>query len=78
MKLKIFCFLLPNDGRSLFSVSIDNDQTVDDLKKAIKREKKPELDHLAADALILYKVLPSSLQTSLSLPLLVARAVDSS
>ena len=80
MKLKILCLLLPNDdpSRHPFSVSIGNDQTVDDLKDAIKLKKANDLKDIDADNLILFKVLPSSQQTSLSLLLLVARAVDSS
>ena len=78
--LDIFCLHLPDDDphRHIFSVSIDNDQTVGDLKKGIKLEKVNDLKDIDADKLILFKVLPSSQQTSLSLPLLVARAVDSS
>ena len=62
MKLKIFCLLLPNDdhSRHCFSVLIDNDQTVDDLKKGIKLEKANDLKDIDADNLILFKVLPFS------------------
>ena len=62
IKLKIFCLHLPNDDRSRhpFSVSIGNDQTVDDLKDAIKLKKANDLKDIDADNFILFKVLPSS------------------
>src|SRR6266511_1631915 len=41
---------------SPFLVSIPNDAYVCDLKKEIKKEKAPELDHLAADRLTLFGV----------------------
>ena len=80
MNLNIFCLLLPNDDphRHIFPATLRGDQTVGDLKDAIKLKKANNLKDIDADELILYKVLPSSQQTSLSLLLLVARAVDSS
>ena len=35
-------------------------KAVDDLKEAVKKKKEPELDHLAADSLVLWKVSASS------------------
>ena len=57
--LDIFCLHLPDDDphQHIFRVTLRGDRTVGNLKDAIKLKKKPELDHLAADALILYKVL---------------------
>ena len=57
IKLKIFCLLLPDPSRRLFSVSIDNDQTINDLKDAIKLKKVNDLKDIDVDKLILYKVL---------------------
>lgn len=53
--LKLFCWVL-NGSNKPFSVTIGGSETVDDLKKVIKKEKEPELDHLAADRIILWKV----------------------
>ena len=54
-ELKLFIYVIGIGGSS-FSVTIQSSKTVDDLKKAIKEEKKPRLDHIAADELTLYKV----------------------
>lgn len=43
-------------GSTSFPVDIESHATVGHLKKAIKEEKKPELDNLAADRLTLFKV----------------------
>ncbi|KAF9086833.1 hypothetical protein BGX27_003090 [Mortierella sp. AM989] len=52
--LKIFCIV---EGQNTsFSVEILSTKTVDDLKKAIKLAKAPELDGFAPDRLTLYKV----------------------
>ncbi|ORY97137.1 hypothetical protein BCR41DRAFT_228771 [Lobosporangium transversale] len=51
---KLFCIL---DGHSTpFSVVVSPDDTVDDLKKAIKKEKEPEFDYIPADKLNLWHV----------------------
>jgi hypothetical protein len=39
-----------------FSVNIGESETVDDLKKVIKKEKEPELDHLAPNSIVIWKV----------------------
>ena len=59
MPLKIFCLLFPNRDPSqhLFSVSIHDDQTVDDLKKMIKCKKANDLKDIDADELTLHQVL---------------------
>jgi len=45
----------PDVGRA-FSVKISREETVDVLKKAIKQENAPELDHIAANRLDIWKV----------------------
>lgn len=58
--LKLFCILFPDEDpklKKLFSVSINDDQTVDDLKDAIKHKKANQLKEIDADQLTLYKVL---------------------
>ena len=80
IKFKIFCLLLPDPSRYLFSVSIHNDQTVDDLKDAIKLKKANDLKDIDADKLILYKVVIAAAvftHAALSLLLLVAQTLDS-
>ena len=59
MPLKIFCLLFPDRDPSqhLFSVSIHDDQTVDDLKDAIKRKNANDLNDIDAYELTLYQVL---------------------
>ncbi|KAF8230515.1 hypothetical protein L208DRAFT_121499 [Tricholoma matsutake] len=52
---KLFCWIL-NKSDSPFSVEIGKSKTVDHLKKAIKKEKEPELDHLAAPSLDIWKL----------------------
>lgn len=57
--LKLICIFFPDEDpklKKLFSVSIDDDQIVDDLKKAIKHEKANLLKDIDADELTLYKV----------------------
>ena len=65
--LKIFCCILGSDR--LFPVDITEDQTVGDLKEAIKKKKEPDLDHLPADALDLWKVSGSLLLPVLTIDL---------
>lgn len=50
----LFCVLLGEN--SPFAVEIAKDETVDILKKLIKKEKEPKLNHIDADELTLYKV----------------------
>ena len=51
---KIFC-VIPDNG-AVFSVKVASDDTVDDLKKAIKKEKSQMLANVDADTLTLYRV----------------------
>ena len=44
------------DSTRIFSVEIYGDKNVAGLKKAIKEEKKPEFDHVAADSLDIWNV----------------------
>ncbi|KFH68113.1 hypothetical protein MVEG_06843 [Podila verticillata NRRL 6337] len=53
----LLCLLCVVDGESTsFSVEIDRTKTVDHLKKAIKAEKSPRFDDIAADELTLWRV----------------------
>jgi len=54
MKYDIFCFK-PGD-HSTFTVNINENGLVDHLKDKIKARKHPELKHVAADKLKLYRV----------------------
>ena len=51
----LYAILGPDIGSPL-SIKISPDDYVGELKKAIKKEKEPDLDHVAADKLGLYKV----------------------
>jgi hypothetical protein len=51
---KIFCVVFKQNRP--FSVDIQPDATVDDLKKAIKTANQPAFDHFDADSLDLFKV----------------------
>ncbi|KAF9981863.1 hypothetical protein BGZ65_003500 [Modicella reniformis] len=53
--LTIWCVV---DGEStLFSVEVDPTKSVDVLKKDIKKEQSPRFDDIAANELILWKIL---------------------
>lgn len=54
-ELKLFCCVLDGHNRA-FSVTICGTQTVDRLKKAIKKEIEPNLDHLAYHSINIWKV----------------------
>jgi hypothetical protein len=54
MSIKLFC--LVQKETTPFPVVINRDETVGDLKDAIKAKKAPELDSWAADKLRLWKV----------------------
>ncbi|KAG2337821.1 hypothetical protein BDR05DRAFT_847867, partial [Suillus weaverae] len=56
LHLKLNCFVWGDDPTQFFSVSIAQMQTVGDLRKVIKKEKKLEFDHVAADHLELWQV----------------------
>ncbi|KAF9424622.1 hypothetical protein BGZ76_003498 [Entomortierella beljakovae] len=54
LKIKLFCIL---DGdSSSFSVKVDPDDSIDELKVAIKEKKKPRFDDIASDELVLFHV----------------------
>ena len=59
MPFKIFCLLYPDPDPSqhLFSVLLQNDDTVDDLKDAIKLKKANILRDIDADEFTLHQVL---------------------
>jgi Crinkler effector protein N-terminal domain len=54
-QFKLWCWIL-NKSDKYFSVKIGKGETIDDLKEAIKNKEEPELDHLAAGSLLLWKV----------------------
>jgi hypothetical protein len=54
--LALNCLVSGDDPDHIFTIEIANTKTVGALKKAIKEEKKPAFDDVAADALVLWKV----------------------
>ncbi|KAF9993675.1 hypothetical protein BGZ80_008061 [Entomortierella chlamydospora] len=52
-KLKLYCIV--EDDSNAFPVNILSNESIGDLKKAIKTAKKPDLDNIAADNLTLWK-----------------------
>ncbi|KAG1851654.1 hypothetical protein F4604DRAFT_1592275 [Suillus subluteus] len=58
LHLKLNCIVLGNDPNCIFPVDIAQTQTVGDLRKVIKDEKKRQFDHVDADSLKLWKVDP--------------------
>jgi hypothetical protein len=62
--IKIFCWILDECDRS-FSISIDDDQTVDDLKREIVKERPTTLGIIGLDKLTLCKVCALQLQTTI-------------
>ena len=57
------CSILGPDVERIFSVEILRSESVRQLKQAIKEEKAPELDHIDADELDIYKVRDSAQYT---------------
>jgi hypothetical protein len=55
-RLNINCIVFGDDPSRVFQVKIANDESVSALKKAIKDEKKPAFEDVAADTLKLWKV----------------------
>ncbi|KAF9998054.1 hypothetical protein BGZ65_006408 [Modicella reniformis] len=55
--LTLFCLVDGESASSAFNVRLPPGRYVNDLKTAIKREKSPEFDDIAADKLTLWKVL---------------------
>jgi hypothetical protein len=54
--LQLNCWVFGDDDSQVFPIKIGNKESVGTLKKAIKEEKKPVLDHVTADSLTLWKV----------------------
>ena len=54
--LQLNCFVLGDDPSCVFPVKIAATESVGTLRKLIKDEKKPELDHVAAGSLRLWNV----------------------
>jgi hypothetical protein len=54
--LSLNCLLVNDDSTQVFTVKIPKTDNISILKKLIKEEKAPHLDHLAASDLILWKV----------------------
>ncbi|OWY91892.1 Crinkler (CRN), partial [Phytophthora megakarya] len=52
--VKLVCAIIGEVGRSAFSVRVDEDDSVDDLKKAIKAEKQNVLNDVDPDELQLF------------------------
>jgi hypothetical protein len=50
------CSILGHNVRNVFLVDILHSRTVGHLKGAIKKEKEPTLNHIAADQLEIWKV----------------------
>ena len=55
-KISLNCWIVGLDKANRFSVDVPLSKTVDHLKKAIKKEKEPTLNHIAADQLKIWKV----------------------
>jgi len=54
--MSLNCSILGPDVDNAFPVKISRGETVGALKDAIKEKKTPELDHIAADRLDVWKV----------------------
>ena len=53
--LKLFCYVRGDNYSNTFIVNINEDETVADLRKAIKEKKRPQFDDVPADSLSLWK-----------------------
>ena len=71
--LSINCLLLGSDSRRVFTVEIQGDKNVSILKRLIKAEQSPRLDHIVASELSVWKV---SLPVDTITPELTAEACD--
>src|SRR4051812_37340813 len=55
--MAVFCLVHGQPLSKAFSVNVDNDQTVDDLKdRIVKSKKAPELNYVATNQLSLWRV----------------------
>ena len=55
-EISLNCSILGRNVRNVFPVDILRGRTVGHLKGAIKKEKEPTLNHIAADQLEIWKV----------------------
>ncbi|CAG8843058.1 14438_t:CDS:1, partial [Gigaspora margarita] len=55
MTITLFCLVKGNTTVNAFSVKISRDESISELKKAIKAEKAPEFDNFPANRLKLWK-----------------------
>ncbi|KAF8885865.1 hypothetical protein CPB84DRAFT_1850243 [Gymnopilus junonius] len=56
MSLSLYCWILGDDSERTFTVKIPKTDNVSILKKLIKEEKAPHLNHIAASDLDLWRV----------------------
>jgi Crinkler effector protein N-terminal domain len=54
--LNLYCWVLGDGPENVFAVEISSDKDVCTLKKFIKNVQQPIFDHIAASALVLYKI----------------------
>ena len=62
-EISLVCWIPGLEDANAFPVDIMRSQTVGHLKKAIKKEKEPILNHVAADQLEIWKVSNSARRT---------------
>ncbi|CAG8619171.1 7321_t:CDS:2 [Paraglomus brasilianum] len=71
MSVTLFCLVKGNTSTNTFSVRINRDEPISELKDAIKTKKAPEFDHIPADRLKLWKVeIPDDRDSELANPTL--------
>lgn len=56
MLLSLFCYVRGESHKNVFLVKIEDGDTVDGLRKAIKTEKSPSFNDIDASSLLLWKV----------------------
>jgi hypothetical protein len=66
-ELELFYWVLHRSNMP-FSVGIRESKMVDHLKKVIKKKKEPELDHIAAYSIIIWKVSAFSWRVLMRIP----------
>jgi hypothetical protein len=74
--LTLFCLVDGEPSSSAFPVSIATAKTIGELKKAIKTEKSPEFNDIAADKLTLWKVSISSTDDEDESPIILDELSD--
>jgi len=55
-RLTLFCWIVGEEMRQIFSVTINGNQYVSDLRQAIKKEKRLALENVDASDLVLREV----------------------